>query len=145
MSEDMQKQIDEFRMEMRAGFQAIGGRISVLENSQTGLAGRVFSVEGRLTSVEGRLTRLEKISRETAITVAKHTEAFVRVEARLDRLDGLFPAIAKLQSTMDALAGEILNSRSARVLTDKSIRDQKETLQNHEARLLRLERRRKPS
>jgi len=78
---------------------------------------------------------LKVTTRNTAIVVAGHTEAFVQLNERMvkrDELDGL-------KKSFDVFASEITASRHERALTDKTFSDQQATLTDHELRLTRIE------
>lgn len=87
------------------------------------------------------VSALKTITRNIAVTVAGHTGTFIRMEkqlAKLDELDGL-------KSSLEVFTSEIIASRHARTLTDKSFSDQQATLTDHELRLTRIELRGKQS
>jgi hypothetical protein len=102
---------------------------------------RLGGVETKLTGLVSRLTTFENTTRGIAIVVAGHTAAFVRIEKRLEKLDEL----DGLKNSLEVFTSEIIASRHARVLTDKSFSDQQATLTDHELRLTRIELRGKQS
>lgn len=67
---------------------------------------RLNGVETKLNDVDMRLTTVEKTTRNIAIVVAGHTDAFVRIEkqlTKLDELDGIKKCLEKLlRSANDA-------------------------------------------
>lgn len=102
---------------------------------------RLGGVEARLTGVETRLDSVEKTTRNIAVVVAGHTEAFVRIEKQLTKLDEL----DGLKKSLEVFTSEIIASRNARTLTDKSFSDHQVMLTDHELRLTRIELRSKQS
>ena len=102
---------------------------------------RLGGVESRLGAVETRLGAVERTTRNLAIVVAGHTEAFVRIEKQLTKLDEL----DGLKKCLETFTSEIIASRRERVLMGKGFFDQQATLTNHELRLTRIELSRKPS
>lgn len=102
---------------------------------------RLSVVETTMNNIDKLLTNIENTTRSIAITVAGHTEAFVRIEKKLEKLDEL----DGLKNSLEVFTSEIIASRHARTLTDKSFSDQQATLTDHELRLTRLEPRGKRS
>ncbi len=107
----------------------------------SGVETRLDRVETKLDGVDRRLTTVEKTTRNIAIVVAGHTEALGRIEKRLTKLDEL----DGLKKSLEIFTSEIIASRHARTLTDKSFFDQQSTLSDHELRLTRIELRDKQS
>jgi len=116
-------------------------KLDVVETKLGAVETKLDSVEAKVTGLDSRLTTVENTTRGIAIVVAGHTEAFVRVEKRLEKLNEL----DGLKNSLEVFTSEIIASRHARVLTDKSFSDQQSTLTDHELRLTRIELRGKQS
>ncbi|MFI5360752.1 MAG: hypothetical protein ACHQ49_02180 [Elusimicrobiota bacterium] len=102
---------------------------------------RLGGIESKLGVHDERLDRLETLARNTAVTVAGHTEALGRIEkqlVKLDELDGL-------KKSLEVFTAEIIASRHERALMGKSFFDQQSTPTDHELRLTRIELRDKQS
>ncbi len=95
----------------------------------------VSEIGVQMTDTRSRLDRLETITRNTAIVVTGHTETFVRMEKQLTKLDEL----DGLKKSLEIFTSEIIASRHARTLADKSFSDQQTMLTDHELRLTRIE------
>ena len=124
---DLQKDVGELRVEM-GGLKKDVGALAVQINDY-------------MAGTDSRLDRLETITRNTAIVVTGHTETFVRMEKQLTKLDEL----DGLKKSLEVFTSEIIASRHARTLTDKSFFDQQSMLTDHELRLTRIELRGKQS
>ena len=95
----------------------------------------VGEIKVQMVDNRSRLDRLETITRNTAIIVTGHTETFVRMEKQLTKLDEL----DGLKNSLAVFTSEIIASRPARTLADKSFSDQQTMLTDHELRLTRIE------
>lgn len=123
MSEDMRQEINE------------------MQNRLGGVETRLGGVETRLGGVESRLDAVEKTTRNIAVVVAGHTEAFGRIEKQLTKLDEL----DGIKKCLEVFTAEIIASRHERALIGKTFFDQQTTLTDHELRLTRIELRSKQS
>ena len=130
MSEDMRQEMNEVKT-----------RLGGVETKLSGVEIRLSAVETKLDAVDARVTTVENTTRNIAIIVAGHTEAFVRIEKQLTKLDEL----DGLKNSLEVFTAEIIASRHSRILTDKSFSDQQATLTDHELRLTRIELRGKQS
>lgn len=144
MSEDMRQEMIEVKTRLGGVETRLGGvetRLGGVETRVSSVETKLSAVESRLTGVETRLDSVEKTTRNIAIVVTGHTEAFVRIENQLTKLNEL----DGLKKSLEVFTSEIIASRNARTLTDKSFFDQQATLTDHELRLTRIELRSKQS
>lgn len=137
MSEDMRQEM----IEVKTRLGGVETRLGGVETRVSSVETKLSAVESRLTGVETRLDSVEKTTRNIAIVVTGHTEAFVRIENQLTKLNEL----DGLKKSLEVFTSEIIASRNARTLTDKSFFDQQATLTDHELRLTRIELRSKQS
>ena len=131
MSEDMRQEMNEVKTRLSG----VETRLSGVETRLSGVETRLDHVETKLDRVDVRLTTVEKTTRSIAIVVAGHTEALGRIEKQLTKLDEL----DGFKKSLEVFTSEIIASRHARTLTDKSFFDQQSTLSDHELRLTRIE------
>lgn len=137
MSEDMRQAITGLKTEVGA----LNVQVGALNVQVGALNVRVGALDERMGTVESRLTTVETTVRNIAIVVTGHTEAFVRIEKQLTKLDEL----DGLKKSLEVFTSEIIASRNARTLTDKSFSDHQSMLTDHELRLTRIELRGKQS
>jgi hypothetical protein len=128
---------DKMRQELN-GVKAAVGALGVQVNALQTAVGVLKTDVGALKTDVGAL---KKMTHNLAVTVAGHTEHFIRIEKRLEKLD----EFDGLKNSLDVLVSEIISSRHERTLRDKSFSDQQATLTDHELRLTRIELRGKQS
>lgn len=151
MSEGMRQEMNEVKARLSgvettmgavvARLGAVETRLDTVEIKLDAVETKLDAVEVKVTNIDTRLSSVEKTTRNLAVVVAGHTEAFVRIEKQLTKLDEL-DAIKRI---LENFTSEIIASRHERTLMGKGFFDQQETLTDHELRLTRLERDRKPS
>ncbi len=115
--------------------------VGVLKTDVSLLKADVSMLKTDVGVLKTDVNTLKTITRNIAVTVAGHTETFARMEKQLTKLDEL----DGLKSSLEIFTSEIIASRHARTLTDKSFSDQQATLTDHELRLTRIELRGKQS
>lgn len=94
------------------------------------------------TDMRQELNELKAVTRKLVGAVTTMSGRLDRVEGRLDDVGS---AMAGVMKALDNFTAEILASRSDRLLFNRSFSEQRETLHDHELRLTRLERERRPS
>jgi chromosome segregation ATPase len=151
MSNEMQQEMNAVKerlggVEIKLGavetkLDAVETKLGAVETKLGAVETKLDAVETKFTGLDSRLTTVENTTRGIAIVVAGHTEAFVRIEKRLEKLNEL----DGLKNSLEVFTSEIIASRHARILTDKSFSDQQATLTDHELRLTRIELRGKQS
>lgn len=155
MTTEMRQELNGVKMEVHALGVQMGDmkqELNGVKQELNGVKAEVGSLGVQMTAVKqelnavktetgSRLDRLETITRTTAIVVAGHTEAFVRIEKRLTKLDEL----DGIKKSLEIFTSEIIASRHERTLMGKSFSNQQVTLSDHELRLTRIELRDKQS
>jgi hypothetical protein len=136
MSEEMRQELNGVKAEV-AG---LGSRMDRFQASMDGLRSDVDGMKSHLGVADRRLDRLEATTRKIAVVVAGHAEQFDRINEKLDKI-----SVLDIKKSLDACMAEVIASRNERALMGRSFSDQQETLVDHELRLTRLERDRKPS
>ncbi|NNN04622.1 MAG: hypothetical protein HKL90_01845 [Elusimicrobia bacterium] len=119
---------------LRVDLDALGSDVKGLRVDLDALGSDVKNLRTDINDMRGTM-------RSLVIVVARHEERFDRIDEKLKKLD----VLDQMKGSMDALAGELASSRRERALSDISFRDHRDLLTDHELRLVRLERRDKPS
>jgi hypothetical protein len=152
MSEDMRQEMNGVKTRLGGVETVLGGvvtklnvveiklgvietRLGAVETKLDVVETKLGAVETKLDAVETRVAAVENTTRNIAVIVAGHAEAFVRIEKQLTKLDEL----DGLKKSLEVFTSEIIASRSARTLTDKSFSDHRTMLADHELRLTRIE------
>lgn len=107
MFEDMRQEMNEVKTRLGGVETKLTGvetKLTGVETRLTGAEARLTGVEKKLDDVDMRLTTVEKTTRNIAIVVAGHTEAFDRIEKKLTKLDEL----DGLKNSLEVFTSEIL-------------------------------------
>ena len=131
--------MDERFQSIDGRFQSIDGRFQSIDGRFQSMDGRFQSIDERFDRVEAELADVKNTGRRTAAVVAKLQEDVTDIKLRMaTRRD-----IAEQNGRMSAIATEIENSRKERILAEKSYMRHESRLDDRQARLSRLETRRR--
>jgi len=138
MSDEMKREFDGLRAELRNGMSELGQGLTDVRQG-------LVEVRQGMNQSHDDMRELRSMFRRTMVSVARLTGDVADLRHDMASTLATKDDVSMLKGCLDNFAGEVAVSRRERTLQDKSFNFLNGHLSDHEARLVRLERQEKKS